>query len=235
MCTVTYLPIQPNEFIITSNRDETPLRATRAPQQEQHQQVTLLFPKDELAGGTWICAGSNNRVACLLNGAFERHMRQPPYRHSRGQVVLDYFLTTDTETFANTYNCDNLEPFTLVLRAADGLYELRWDGQQKHFKTLDMMVPHIWASATLYTAEYINKRREWFKQWLDKHRVYRAQDILDFHVTGGEGNVYNDIVMNRGNLVRTVSITSVVHTPQQIDMTYYDLLQQTDHASSLPI
>lgn len=234
MCTLTFLPLENGSYIITSNRDEAPMRKTLPPVRDVEQGVELIYPKDSQAGGSWICAGNNNRVACLLNGAFERHMRKPPYRKSRGLVVIEYFaLTGGIRQLYNAYDLTDIEPFTLVVCEADKLFELRWDGAAKHFKTLRFDKPHIWASANLYTPEYIEKRKEWFNKWLADHPQYHRDEILNFHVTGGEGNVYNDIVMNRAGLVRTVSITSILKEPKQIDMRYHDLLSDEQTEASL--
>ncbi len=71
MCTVTYLPLGNNNFILTSNRDETPLRKTIPPKEYDENGVELTYPKDELAGGTWIGLSDKNRLVCLLNGGFK--------------------------------------------------------------------------------------------------------------------------------------------------------------------
>ena len=68
MCTVTYLPLENNQFILTSNRDESPMRRTIPPTKYDTQGVALVYPKDELAGGTWIGIREKNRLVCLLNG-----------------------------------------------------------------------------------------------------------------------------------------------------------------------
>ena len=57
----------------------------------------MIFPKDELAGGTWIGASEKNTVICLLNGGFQNHKRQPEYRHSRGVVVKDFLKSESKE------------------------------------------------------------------------------------------------------------------------------------------
>ena len=91
MCTVSFIPLGNNEFYLTSNRDEWNLRPTLAPVTEIIAGQEVTFPKDETAGGTWIAAGENGRVCCLLNGAFERHERKLPYGLSRGKVILMAF------------------------------------------------------------------------------------------------------------------------------------------------
>lgn len=87
MCTVTYLPLGNNNFILTSNRDETPLRKTVLPKEYLENGVELTYPKDLLAGGTWIGLSEKKRLVCLLNGGFETHERKTPYKMSRGVLV----------------------------------------------------------------------------------------------------------------------------------------------------
>ena len=54
MCTITFIPKSNNDFILTSNRDEAPGRETFPPEIYEEEGVKLLYPKDALAGGTWI-------------------------------------------------------------------------------------------------------------------------------------------------------------------------------------
>lgn len=227
MCTVTYLPLPDNNYILTSNRDETPFRKTLPPDRYSDNNPHLLYPKDTMAGGSWVCVSDHGRVVCLLNGAFTRHKRQLPYRKSRGLVVLESFEYRTMQEFDAQYNFDEIEPFTLVWIDEQGLFEFRWDGREKYLKAMDRHAPHIWASATLYTETYIEKRRHWFAAWLKDHSTYEAKDILNFHVTGGEGDIYNDILMNREGLVQTVSITSIQHQTDSITLAYHDLLDDT--------
>ncbi len=73
MCTVTFIGSKENEFILTSNRDEKILRETERPSIYRINSREVAFPKDKLAGGTWIAMGGSGVVCCLLNGAFELH------------------------------------------------------------------------------------------------------------------------------------------------------------------
>ncbi len=225
MCTVTYLPTSNKQYILTSNRDEWPGRPTSAPiKHEGPNGLTLLYPTDGMAGGSWIAISSNGATACLLNGAYERHERNPPYRRSRGLVLVDAFAYDSFAEFVMEYNFNDIEPFTLLFIDDGAVHELRWDGVEGHYSLPNPNKPHIWASATLYTPEYIAKRKSWFDEWLKGHDQFKPEDIMSFHHTGGEGNKYNDIVMNREGLVQTVSITCVVHTNQGVEMIYEDLL-----------
>jgi uncharacterized protein with NRDE domain len=230
MCTLTYLPLpQQGSWLFTTNRDESPMRPTLPPSVHNHGEgIKLLYPKDEMAGGSWIIVSGKGRAACILNGAFVRHYRKPPYRKSRGLIILELFDYPNTQTFLNEYDLNNIEPFTMVIVDGANLYDLRWDGQQRHIEQLDSQKPHLWASPTLYTAEWIEKRQQWFKSWLHSHPKFERRDIVDFHLHAGIGDPMNDLVMNRYNMVRTVSITSLEHINQQTTMQYLDLLQGQD-------
>lgn len=220
MCTVTYLPKGNGDFFLTSNRDEAPHRAARGIQHRDG----LIFPQDAGAGGTWIAASGQGKAAVLLNGAFDLHERRPPYRLSRGLMVLQYFDFSDAAEFISRFEFENIEPFTLILWDRGDLHELRWDAQHLHHKVPDSGKPHIWASATLYSAEFREKRRLWFREWL-RHSPDPPQDeVLHWHRTAGEGDPWNDVVMNRNGMVQTVSITSISFAAEEIAMIFEDLL-----------
>ncbi len=227
MCTVTYLPTGENNYILTSNRDESPGRPTSQPiVHERNDGLKLLYPTDGMAGGSWIAVSNTGATACLLNGAFERHVRNPPYRRSRGLVLVDAFDFERFEDFVEQYSFNQIEPFTLLFLTNGVVHELRWDGEQTHYRLPDPAVPHIWASATLYTPEYIAKRATWFEEWLSAYKSYWPNAIIDFHHTGGEGSKYNDIVMNREGIVQTVSVTCAVRTSTGFEIIYEDLLKR---------
>ncbi|UJH91072.1 NRDE family protein [Antarcticibacterium sp. 1MA-6-2] len=67
MCTVTLLPNNETTkgFILTSNRDEAAERKAVPPEIYEVNGVNILFPKDKVAGGTWIGVGENCRLICL--------------------------------------------------------------------------------------------------------------------------------------------------------------------------
>jgi uncharacterized protein with NRDE domain len=229
MCTVTFLPAANGACYITSNRDEKQWRKQALPPQlYNYNGAALTFPKDADAGGTWITMKNNGDAAVLLNGAFKSHVPAPPYRKSRGLIFMDV-VSQDLpyEAFAEI-NLHNIEPFTLVLYKAGNLYECRWDGHTKHHTQLSSLHPHIWSSATLYDEEVVKRRQQWFKKWLADNPKPTQRDIIHFHRFGGEGDTNNDLKMNRGGQVFTVSITSIaLHNGLSI-MQYLDL-QNNQH------
>lgn len=235
MCTVTYIPQAEHNFILTSNRDEAPSRSPQNITRTEHGGVKLIFPRDAGAGGTWLAASEDSRVACLLNGAFEKHKHLPPYRRSRGLMVLDFFTYHSSPDFAHQYKFEGMEPFTFIMVGNDQLHELRWDEKQVHFKTLDTKEKHIWSSSTLYTKEVKERRKQWFEDWMRRRNDFGIKAIQDFHCCGGEKDEWNGLVMNRFNLVQTVSITNVIKGTERTEMIYNDLIRKTIKKRKLPL
>jgi len=224
MCTVTYLPLGNNNFILTSNRDETPLRKTIPLETYKENGVELTYPKDALAGGTWIGASTKNRLVCLLNGGFKNHTRNRYYKISRGVIVKKILSTDNGVAYINNFDFTDIEPFTLILidyHLQLEAYELVWDGIKKHFKKL-AEEPKIWSSSSLYTEEMKVLRKEWFSDWLAKNDVFQQEKIVDFHQNENLGNTEISLKMKRA-FVETVSITSVKKIASNGEMTYLDV------------
>lgn len=232
MCVVTYLPEADGGFILTSNRDESIRRpAAIPPRRYLVEEQLIAFPKDAQAGGTWI-ATTERRILCLLNGAFQKHARHPPYRRSRGLVVLDAFSYDSPHTFAREYDFTDIEPFTLVMvdKAYDfsTLHELRWDGTKTHFKCLPTDAPRIWSSVTLYSESIVQERESWFQAWLAAPHADIAGEIIAFHTSAGKGDPANDLRVDRGSL-KTVSITQIQSRANEVSVFYQDFLHEGIH------
>ncbi|UMB59254.1 NRDE family protein [Lutibacter sp. A80] len=233
MCTVTFLPLKNNGFIFTSNRDETPLRKTIPPKKYEENGVELVFPKDELAGGTWIGTSSNNRLVCVLNGAFKKHNRKESYKKSRGIIAKDVLKANNFEEYIENLNLNEVEPFTMVIvdwsNPNLSLFELVWDATKKHFNRLKNE-PKIWSSATLYSESSKETRQQWFKTWVSESN-FTTSTILNFHHSE-IGDKEQSILMKRPN-VETVSITSIKKEHQNIDLLYEDVIHNLIYKTSI--
>lgn len=224
MCTVTFVPQSKTSFVLTSNRDEAPNRSTLPPKVYVGDGAQLLFPKDELAGGTWIGVSDKNRLICLLNGGFEAHKREESYRLSRGVIVTTLLSIPQAEQAIADYDLNGVEPFTLILADWNSdlhLFELVWDGKQKHFSKKPIR-PHIWSSSLLYTSEVKKKRESWFSQFLSESTATSKDELLHFHKTAGDGNSATDLIMDRG-FVKTKSISQFLKNDDDICLRYEDL------------
>jgi hypothetical protein len=225
MCTVSYVPQNKDNFVLTSNRDEQLKRKSAiTPQFETVSDIKILYPKDGEKGGTWIGVSERNRVLCLLNGAFEKHTSTPPYVKSRGIVVKDLLVCDDIVFKLNAYDMDNIEPFTLVIiEYSDklNLIEFRWDGFVKHLSYLDEKEVHIWLSCTLYSKSEATYKSKQFKT----HITYKnnSLDIFNFHEFGSKTEPL--LMKYTANpIYDTVSITQIEKTNNLVEMTYKNLL-----------
>jgi hypothetical protein len=241
MCTVSFVPVR-EKFIITSNRDEkTTRKKAIRPQPSLYNGQKLFYPKDGDAGGTWIVMKENGDAAVLLNGAFLCHTAEPPYRISRGIILLDIFSTRRPSVTFTKIDLSDIEPFTLILLENNCLYEFRWDGTEKYYRQLSTHRSYIWSSATLYDGFVIKKREQWFASFLNKHAIPTQQDIVNFHRFTGDGDRNNDLMMTRDGLYGTVSITSILLTKDRASMKYLDIKMENTsevniallHASSI--
>jgi hypothetical protein len=221
------MPQSEGGFIITSNRDEAPDRETLMPEVYSHEGTRLLFPKDTLAGGTWIGVSDRKRFVSLMNGGFTAHARKAEYRMSRGLIVTDLLSTGDLLKTIDNYDFQGIEPFTIV--AAEWstqvrIYELIWDGLNHHLSEKSL-APAIWSSSLLYSESMKRKREAWFSEYLFDHLSPSKEDILQFHKNAGEGNPELDLIMDR-TFVKTKSITQVI-VNDSVEM-YYEDLQKED-------
>ncbi|MFD1615479.1 NRDE family protein [Gelatiniphilus marinus] len=235
MCTVTLIPIGKNNFVLTSNRDEAPNRVALRPQLYTVNNTKLVFPKDELTGGTWIGASEKNRVVCVLNGGFANHERKVNYRLSRGVVAQHFMAAKDLNHIVNSYDFEAIEPFTMVIADWNmGLkfYELVWGGTAKHFKTLPFEAK-IWSSSTLYSKAMKAERLQWFKDFKTENELDK-NTILEFHKNAGKNNHDYGVIMNRG-YVKTTSITQIEKLTSSLNIHFENLFDNLATLNTFPI
>src|SRR5690606_23274933 len=173
MCTVTIVPQNKNDFVLTTNRDEAPDRISLEPDFYNHENTKLLFPKDKMAGGTWIGVSEKQRVVCVLNGGFEYHERKSSYGKSRGVIVKDILAADAVLETMIQHDLTGVEPFTMVIADwNNGLkfMEWVWDGSQKYITQLPLEA-HIWSSSTLYSPKMKAERLKWFQNFKLDHQL----------------------------------------------------------------
>ena len=223
MCTVTIIPKNNTDFILTSSRDEAPDRTSLAPEFYVVNDTKLLFPKDELSGGTWIGVSEKNRIICVLNGGFEFHERKANYRKSRGVVAKDFLISKKIIDTIESYNYEDVEPFTIVIadwNSSLKFFELVWDGSEKYFIELPLEAK-VWSSSTLYNKTMRKERLQWFENFKSENEL-NAETLLKFHKTAGKNNNDYGVIMNRG-FVKTTSITQIEKQADTLDMRYESL------------
>ncbi|WP_373056600.1 NRDE family protein [Zunongwangia sp. H14] len=225
MCTVS-LVAQPeiyNAFILTFNRDEAVNRENLPPSWETYSGKRLYFPKDKVAGGTWLGVSEKKRLVCLLNGGFKNHRRKESYRKSRGVVVKDFLANEEVNEEILNYPLEDIEPFTMIIvdwRKELIFIEFVWDGNERHRKHLPL-TSHIWSSSPLYSEEIKAQRLEWFKDVKDEKEL-DAEALLEFHHSAGAGDKNSGLIIDRGFL-KTQSISQVEKTSDALRFWYKEL------------
>lgn len=228
MCTVTYLPLG-SGFVFTSNRDEHFSRSkTIFPLEKRIGKHSVSFPQDPLAFGTWIAIAENSLI-CLLNGGLTKHKHLPPYRKSRGIIVLERFNFNSFDSFVEAIDLNQIEPFTMISLIWDEpiqltIQELVWDGETKHISQKDCKEKQIWSSSTLYEENIREQRNELFRRIAPS----TASEALNFHLTSGEelGNE-NKLKMSRPNGVKTISTSQIKFDGNSLTMDYYNHEENT--------
>ena len=232
MCTVTFIPIK-DKYVITSNRDEHISRpSASSPAEEIIDNCKIVFPKDPKAGGTWFAVNQKGMVGVLLNGAFEKHIRQENYLMSRGLVLLDLISKDNLVNHFEYLPLEFIEPFTLIYFGHDNLVELRWDGVLKHKKYLDIKSSYIWSSVTLYSKEAISNREILFDDFITTGRNTDENTIRKFH-SNNNNDSENGFLINRKNKMKTFSITQAVISLKGIELTHFDLLNNKTYSKQI--
>ncbi|WP_418262050.1 NRDE family protein [Flavobacterium faecale] len=228
MCTVSFVKTG-DKVIVTSNRDESVIRLNALPPKQYIlNEKMVVYPKDPKGGGTWYVVDEKGTILVLLNGADEKHHHQPPYRKSRGVIVLEIIGSSSPIEFWNQIDLENIEPFTLVLYQEEKLYQLRWDETNKETLFLDTNKKHIWASSTLYPLEVRTKRSELFHVFLDKKEVISEDELYQFHRYTDSDNLENGLVINRNEVLKTLSITQTILQENILTLKHYDLIQEQE-------
>lgn len=233
MCTVTYIPTSTG-FYFTSSRDEKASRDTLIPAIYEREGKELVYPRDLLAGGTWIASSLEGKTACLLNGAFANHIKKDNYAQSRGLILLESFNYKSADEFSESVDLENVEPFTLLLLDSTiselkSFKEFRWDGEKKHLREIELSAPQIWSSATLYNSTVQQKRKDLFNQWLHKHSDFEDAMILDFHNKKHGLANSEDLLMKGDGDLMTLSISQIHFNGGESVFNYHDIINSKSY------
>lgn len=227
MCTLTFIP-KKEGFILTSSRDEVISRPTLSPKTYTIHQQSLVYPKDELKGGTWLVMGET-KVICLLNGSEKKFTLKENYTESRGKLVLDHFKFKNSEQFVEETSFENVAPFTMVIFNLDfeiSIEEITWNGIEKEIQYFNPKSSKIWSSATLYSKEKRMERENWFSNFLGENNLEKT-DLLNFHQQEHTTEAATNILMKRNDGKQTTSISQINVTEKESTFFHLDLLNNS--------
>ncbi|EPE9899840.1 conserved hypothetical protein [Flavobacterium psychrophilum] len=232
MCTVSFINSN-GKYIFTSNRDENVAREKAIePKICLINDKKIFFPKDQKSGGTWYAIDDKAHIIILLNGAKEKHEIKDNYRKSRGLIVLDLISSKSVILSWQEIDLNTIEPFTLVVFENQKLYQLQWNELEKEMTKLDTKKNHIWSSSTLYSFAIREQRKQWFYDFLETKKIISELDILHFHKNTEDNNKENGLVINRNNLLKTLSITQTVIEKNKVSLTHYDIIENQEFTNS---
>ncbi|MEO8517167.1 MAG: NRDE family protein [Flavobacterium sp.] len=232
MCTVSFVNSN-GKYIITSNRDEKVARPKAIePKNYLINDKKVFYPKDSKAGGTWYAVDEKAHILVLLNGAKEKHVHRLDYRKSRGLIALDLIGQESIITAWSTIDLENIEPFTLVVFENQNLYQLQWNEIEKETVLLDKSNNYIWSSSTLYAEDVREKRKQWFYEFIASKEVVTNLDMFDFHRHTDKDNLENGLIINRNNILMTLSITQTVIEQNKVLLTHLDLIKEEEFTNS---
>lgn len=240
MCTLTYMP-DGEGFALVSSRDEAINRGPMMPPM-LHQQDGAIYPVDQRSGGTWFMTSEAGYSLNILNGGFEPHERQLPYRQSRGLVISHFAQFGNADDFVAGYDFVGIEPFTLVVvnHNPRRLNSVVWTGQEAVLTHHDVTEPMIWSSATLFSAAAKAERQKWFYQDVINPKINvegldTVDKLLSFHHNGGKNwdNLAERIQMKSDDGKQTVCIAAIAYNSRHWKFIYHDLLSDQQRAISL--
>lgn len=193
---------------------------------------SIQYPQDQGAMGTWIFHRNDGLSVCLLNGAFANHTKLSSYRKSRGKIMMELAKNPDFLSWYSTVDLRDIEPFTLVVRSVNNLYEFRWDSEKKHIVELNLNRFYIWSSSTLYTQDEMAKRQILFHTFLEQTKYSPdSNEILHFHLHGDLSDPRINLRMVRADGTQTLSITQIINKSGISDIQYLDLLAENENGS----
>ncbi len=216
MCALTFVPHADGRITVTHNRDEHHTRPEAiAPQW----QGNAWYPTDPQSGGTWF-AVHTDWVCCILNGGFEAHVRQLPYRKSRGTVIPAFLEHLSLQRFELFFDATGIEPFTLVLVGLRGrtLCQFVWDGTVLHKQVFPFNEARIWSSATLYSTGVRQSRACFFEDFIKKSP--QANQVLAYHRKFVAEQPDRSLAVDLPNGISTVAITQVGGYWGQMELQY---------------
>lgn len=212
LCIVSIFSESPGNFILTQNRDESILRPSSDDfQTREIHGRKYTGPVDLVSEGTWIYY-TENFVCCILNGGYENHSHRPPYRMSRGLVILELLKYNSIDQFINAIDLDRIEPFTMIMlnRNSDEKKILVWDEIQKHREDLSGEELIVRSSSTLYSESEKEIHRQAFENLTDKSpkSIYDLQDKLKM------------LENKKYPTVQSTSITQIIQNANQIKLKF---------------
>jgi len=232
MCILSIVKLEQG-IVITSNRDEQRSRKNSlAPEIIDLGERKAIISRDAQAQGTWLLTDNFGRTAILLNGAFETHISNPPYRESRGIILMNLFQEENFKSAFLFYNLENTEPFQVIYLDPVHAFHCVWDGEQKHLFVVDLSTPQVFFSPTLYTKEQQFEKRNHFLKTLAEIDSIDSTHLLKIHSNKNINSLDLNFFMSREHQT-TKSISQVELNSSQSNYVHWQSWDNEKHQHTL--
>lgn len=212
MCILSIFSQPSGDFILTQNRDESIYRQTsRNAEVREFFGHKVIGPVDLNSGGTWIYH-TDKYAVCVLNGGYEKHMHKPPYKKSRGLIILELLKYDSVEEFIPHVELDGIEAFTMVIINLKQNQKniLVWDGKQKFREDVSTEKLIVRSSSTLYDIS----KKYYHKQVFENSRTIQPLEIYNTHK-----NLAMPANMQFPG-VQSTSITQIIHQGNRTELKF---------------
>lgn len=234
MCTVLYIPANDDTRYFVSLRDENPQRSKASvPTIITEEGINFLAPIDSFAKGTWAGVNEFGNIIILLNGGLENHQKKTTYRKSRGLIVRELLAKEMPIAEWSFLDMTDIEPFTLIVSSENKLFQLVWDGGQKHRIMLDANKPYCWSSSTLYNNEIKTLRDRLFQDWIKTKPEITKENISDFFNTFNDPN--NGFFVHRSATLQTLSYSFIEIKKEKAHYIYTDLQTKKEYLQKIAL
>ena len=119
-----------------------------------------------------------------------------------------------------------------VIFQSNLLFQMRWNGTEKETTPLDIKQNYIWSSSTLYASSIRDHRSIWFYDFLERNTKISETKMFNFHRNTEGENTENGLVINRDDILKTLSITQAVLEKNTIALLHHDLISNQDFLTS---
>src|SRR5690606_30282005 len=155
---------------------------------------------------------SDDFVVCILNGAYKKHQHRPPYRKSRGLIILELMNYKSIEEFVEKINLNRIEPFTMMMLNLNSTEKkvLVWDGTEKSIENHSSEKLIVRSSSTLYD----DSEKQRHKIIFENADSINPEKIMEIH---------KEIKMNENPVfpgVITTSITQIIKNGNTINLKF---------------
>jgi len=226
MCMVSYIPLE-NGFVIASNRDESLQRSkVLYPEMDANNVKQIVYPKDIVSNGTWIIVNEEGEAGVLLNGAAGNNLVQPVNKKSRGRLLINMFSHKNKLLYLATQNLSDFPPFTIVLLERQHLFEIQWDVKKLRIKPLNIKLPYLWLSNTLYTSDEQRVMQSNLKQAMKQTKLSKLNRLKQFHQQHRLNISFDAFKINAEGLkIYTLSSTYLTVEGNKVTMQFDDYIR----------